>query len=86
MKNYQLIEDYFIKLHQNFGISELSYQDKRLEIDDKSIKNMIFVSEAFNDEFDNLLHHCSVVYNEVGKNFSVKIRKDVNNELMVCFI
>ena len=58
----------------------------KITIDDKFIKNKIFVSEAFNDEFDNLLHHCSVVYNEVGKNFSVRIRKDVNNELMVCFI
>jgi hypothetical protein len=42
MKNYQLIEDYFVKLHQNYGISELSYKDKRLEIDEHNIKNLFF--------------------------------------------
>ena len=54
MKNYQLIEDYFVKLHQNYGISELSYKDKRLEIDEHNIKNLVFLSEDFNDEFDNM--------------------------------
>ena len=83
MKNYQLIEDYFVKLHQNYGISELSYKDKRLEIDERNIKNLVFLSEDFKDEFDNLLDHCSMIYHEVGKSFSIKIRKDINNHFMV---
>ncbi len=36
-----------------------------------------------NDEFDNLLDHCFMIYHEVGKSFSIKIRKDINNHFMV---
>lgn len=86
MENYHLIEDYFVRLHQNFGISELSFKNRKLELDEQSIKNLTFVFEAFNDELDNLLDHCFMIYNEVGKGFSLKIRKDINNDYMISLV
>ena len=77
MNNLKHIEDYFIKLHRSFGISELSYQNRRLELDESNMKQLVFASEAFDEEFENLVDHCSMIYDELQKGFSLKIRKDV---------
>ena len=61
MNNLKYIEDYFIKLHRNFGISELSYQNRRLELDESNMKLLVFASEAFDEEFENLVDHCSMM-------------------------
>lgn len=83
MKNFELIEDYFIKLHRNYGISEVSYYDQMVLLDDNNMKKLVFMFEAFNQEFDNLIHHCDLIYNELEKGFSLKIRKDINNNYLV---
>lgn len=83
MSNLNLIEEYFINLHKNFGISELSFRNRRLELNDDTMKQIIFISEAFNDEFENLLDHCGLIYNEINKSFSLKIRKDINDNYLV---
>ena len=83
MNNLKHIEDYFIKLHRSFGISELSYQNRRLELDESNMKQLVFASEAFDEEFENLVDHCSMIYDELQKGFSLKIRKDVNNNYLV---
>ena len=83
MNNLKHIEEYFIKLHRNFGISELSYQNRRLELDESNMKQLVFASEAFDEEFENLVDHCSMIYDELQKGFSLKIRKDVNNNYLV---
>lgn len=83
MKNFELIEDYFIKLHLNFGISELTFENQKLELDESSVKQLVFMFEAFNEELDNLLEHCNLIYNEIEKGFSLKIRKDINDQYLV---
>lgn len=83
MKDLRLVEDYFIKLHQNYGISELSFKDKKIELDEHNMSKLVFVFEDFNKEFDNLLAHCNLIYSEIEKGFSLKIRKDINNNYLV---
>lgn len=83
MRNLNLIEEYFVKLHINFGISELSYHNQRLELNEDTMKQMVFMSEAFNDEFENLISHCGLLYSEIKKSFSLKIRKDINDNYLV---
>ena len=83
MNNLKHIEDYFIKLHRSFGISELSYQNRRLELDESNMKLLVFASEAFDEEFENLVDHCSMIYDELQKVFSKKKKKDVNNNYLV---
>ena len=83
MNNNHLIEEYFVSLHKNFGISELSFQNQRIELDESVMKNLVFISEAFDEEFDNLLHHCSLIYKQINKGFNLKIRKDLNNNYLV---
>ena len=83
MNNLKHIEDYFIKLHRSFGISELSYQNRRLELDESNMKLLVFASEAFDEEFENLVDHCSMIYDELQKGFYLRIRKDVNNNYLV---
>ena len=83
MNNLKHIEDYFIKLHRSFGISELSYQNRRLELDESNMKLLVFSSEAFDEEFENQVNQCSMNYDELQKGFSLKIRKDVNNNYLV---
>ena len=67
MNNLKHIEDYFIKLHRSFGISELSYQNRRLELDESYMKQLVFASEAFDEEFENLVDHCSMIYDGFKK-------------------
>jgi hypothetical protein len=31
------------------------------------MKQLVFASEAFNEEFENLVDHCSMVYDELQK-------------------
>lgn len=83
MKDFELIEDYFIKLHKNYGISEISYKNRKVELDENNVSKMVFVLEDFNEEFDNLLAHCNLIYSEIEKGFSLKIRKDINNNYLV---
>lgn len=83
MRNLNLIEEYFVKLHRNFGISELSYRNQKLELNEDTMKQMVFMSEAFNDEFENLISHCGLLYSEIKKSFSLKIRKDINDNYLV---
>jgi hypothetical protein len=86
MKNLNLLEEYFVKLHKVFGISNLSYINQRLELDEENLRQTVFLSEAFNDEFDNLINHCGLIYNEVNKGFYLRIRKDVNNDYLVTLV
>ena len=62
MKNLNLIEEYFINLHKHFGISELSFKNKRLELNEDTVKQMVFISEAFNNEFENIINHCDLIF------------------------
>lgn len=86
MKNFESIENYFINIHRTFGISELSYRNSRLELDENNIKQLVFSSEAFDEEFENLLEHCSLIHQEIKKGFLLKIRKDINNIYQVNLI
>jgi len=83
MKDFGLVEDYFIRLHKNYGISELSYKDQKIELNEHNMSQLVFVFEDFNEEFDNLLAHCDLIYNEIEKEFSIKIRKDINDNYLV---
>ena len=47
------------------------------------MKQLVFASEAFDEEFENLVDHCSMIYDELQKGFSLKIRKDINNNYLV---
>ncbi len=83
MRDFGLVEDYFIRLHKNYGISELSYRDQKIELNEHNMSQLVFVFEDFNEEFDNLLAHCDLIYNEIEKAFSIKIRKDINDNYLV---
>lgn len=83
MRDFGLVEDYFIRLHKNYGISELSYRDQKIELNEHNMSQLVFVFEDFNEEFDNLLAHCDLIYNEIEKAFSIKIRKDINDDYLV---
>lgn len=83
MKDFELIEDYFINLHKNYGITELSFRNHKIELDEKNMSQLVFVFEDFNEEFDNLLDHCNLIYSEIEKGFLLKIRKDINNNYLV---
>ena len=83
MKDFELIEDYFIRLHKNYGISELSFKENKIELDENNMSQLVFVFEDFNEEFDNLLAHCDLIYAEIEKEFSLKIRKDINNNYFI---
>lgn len=86
MSRLDFLEDYFVKIHKNFGISKLAYRNNRLDIDDKYIRNMVFASDDFNNEFDNLLDHCRMIYNELQTGFSLKIKRDLNNNYFVLVV
>lgn len=86
MNNLKYVEDYFLKIHKNFGISQLSFNNQRLDLDENAMKQLVFTHENFDEEFDNLLDHCRIIYKEVKKGFLLKINKDVNNNYFVNII
>lgn len=83
MENLNSLEEYFVKIYKNYGITSLNFRDNKLEIDDQFIRNMVFASDDFNSEFDNLLEHCLLVYSELKRNFSLKVKRDMNNNHFV---
>ncbi|SNV50442.1 Uncharacterised protein [Chryseobacterium taklimakanense] len=83
MENLNSLEEYFVKIYKNYGITSLDFRDNKLEIDDQLIKHMVFASDDFNSEFDNLLEHCLLVYSELQRNFSLKVKRDINNNYFV---
>ncbi len=83
MNHLNSLEEYFVKIYKNYGITDLKFRDNKLELDDKFIRNMVFASDDFNSEFDNLLEHCSLVYEQLKRNFSLKVKRDMNNNHFV---
>lgn len=83
MENLNSLEEYFVKIYKNYGISSLNFRDRKSEIDDEFIRHMVFASDDFNSEFDNLLEHCLLVYFELKRNFSLKVKRDMNNNYFV---
>ena len=81
MENLNSLEEYFVKIYKNYGIT--NFRDRKLEIDDEFIRHMLFASDDFNSEFDNLLEHCLLVYSELKRNFSLKVKRDMNNNYFV---
>lgn len=81
MENLNSLEEYFGKIYKNYGIT--SFRDRKSEIDDEFITHMVFASDDFNSEFDNLLEHCLLVYSELKRNFSLKVKRDMNNNYFV---
>lgn len=83
MENLNSLEEYFVKIYKNYGISSLNFRDRKLEIDDEFIRHMVFAPDDFNSEFDNLPEHCLLVYGELKRNFSLKVKRDMNNNYFV---
>lgn len=83
MERLDILEAYFVKLHQHFGITEIGYKDRVLQIDEKYLRSMVFCCQDFNEEFDNLLEHCQRVHQELNRDFRLKIRRDMNNNYFV---
>lgn len=83
MENLNSLEEYFVKIYKNYGITSLNFRDRKLELDDEFIRHMLFASDDFNSEFDNLSEHCLLVYSELKRNFSLKVKRDMNNNYFV---
>ena len=83
MENLNSLEEYFVKIYKNYGITSLNFRDRKLEIDDEFIRHMLFASDDFNSEFDNLPEHGLLVYSELKRNFSLKVKRDMNNNYFV---
>lgn len=83
MENLNSLEEYFVKIYKTYGITSFNFRDRKLEIDDEFIRHMLFASDDFNSEFDNLLEHCLLVYSELKRNFSLKVKRDMNNNYFV---
>ena len=83
MENLNSLEEYFVKIYKNYGIASLNFRDRKLEIDDEFIRHMVFASDDFNSEFNNLPEHCLLVYCELKRNFSLKVTLDMNNNYFV---
>ena len=83
MVNSEIMEDYFVKISKDFGITKLGFNENKIELDDKFIRNMVFTSEDFDAEFENLLEHCKLLYSQIKRGFSLKIKRDINNNYMV---
>ncbi|WP_277111124.1 hypothetical protein [Chryseobacterium taklimakanense] len=83
MENLNSLEEYFVKIYKNYGITSFNFRDRKSEIDDEFIRRMLFASDDFNSEFDNLLEHCLLVYSELKRNFSLKVKRDMNNNYFV---
>lgn len=83
MSHLNYLEDYFVKIYKSYGIAHIKFRDNRIELDDRVIRNMVFSSDDFNTEFENLLEHCCLVHRELQRNFSLKIKRDMNNDHFV---
>lgn len=83
MNHLNFLEDYFVKIYKNYGITDIRFNNNKIELDEKFIRNMVFASDDFNSEFDNLLEHCFLVYGELKRNFSLKIKRDMTNNHFV---
>ena len=83
MVNSEIMEDYFVKISKDFGITKLGFNENKIELDDKFIRNMVFTSEDFDAEFENLLEHCKLLHSKIKRGFSLKIKRDINNNYMV---
>lgn len=83
MIKLDLLEDYFVKLHKNYGISNLQFCGRNVKLDEKFMRNMVFYSDDFNQEYENLLEHCNLVYQELQRAYKLKIQRDMNNNYFV---
>ena len=83
MNRLDFFEDYFVKICKNYGITKLNYNEESLELDEKCIRNMVFASDDFNNEYDNLQNHCRKIYTYLKRGFSLKIKSDMNNNYYV---
>lgn len=83
MTSFDFLEEYFVKIHKHFGISGLDYRDHKLNIEEQYLRNSVLASDEFNEEFENLLDHCRLIYNQLQQNYSIKIRKDPNDNYCV---
>lgn len=83
MASLNFMEEYFIRMHKIFGISKLNFEDNKVKIEDDVLKNMVFASDEFNHEFENLLEQCRFIYGKIKRDFSLKVKKDINNDYFV---
>lgn len=83
MENPNSLEEYFVKIYKTYGITSFNFRDRKLELDDEFIRHMVLASDNFNSEFDNLLEHGLLVYSELKRNFSLKVKRDMNNNYFV---
>lgn len=83
MENLNSLEEYFVKIYKNYAITSFNFRDRKSEIDGKFIRHMVFASDDFNSEFDNLLEHFLLVYSELKRNFSLKVKRHTNNNHFV---
>lgn len=83
MTHLNFLNDYFIKIHQNFGISKLEYDFEKLEIEDKDLRNMVFASDDFDRDFEGLHEHCKALYRKLKRGYSVKIKRIRDNHYSV---
>lgn len=86
MVQEEYLEDYFVKISKNYGITRLEFDADNVELDDKFIRNMVFASDDFNHEFENLVEHCKLLYNKLQRGFSLKIKRDINNNYIVLLL
>lgn len=83
MENLNSLEEYFVKIYKNYGITSFNFRDRKLEIDDEFVRHKVFASDDFNSDFNNLPEHCLLAYSELKRNFSLKVKRDMNNKYFV---
>ncbi len=86
MERHEFLNDYFIKIYRKFGISKINFDGNVVEMDEKYLRNMVFGSENFNNEYEKLLYHCKAVYSKLKRGFLIKIKKDMSNNYFVTFL
>ncbi len=86
MDTVTLFEDYFIRLNKKFGITKLNYNEDSLDLDEKYIRNMVFASDDFNEEYEGLKSKCRKIYKTMKRGFLLKIKKDMSNNYFVTII
>ncbi len=83
MKRLEILEDYFVKMHNRYGICKISFDRNELEVEDKCLRNMVFRSDDFNKEYDTLQEHCGKLFQHLKRGFRLKMKKGWNNDVYV---
>lgn len=86
MARNEFFEDYFVRLNKKFGITKIDFNHNKLFIEDKDLRNMIFASENFNEEYEVLKKKCKNIYLKLKRDFFVRIKRDMSNNYHITIV